>query len=423
MPDEEPHQDVTFDSGEGNKETSQGMENEETNANHNFDSAVMKWLNESFCSKCMRPAMHCTEGLLFNDDEEFIQFFKDRSTLMKRLLASYVVGKPSFNTLNDIETFMDKRHGYHLNSFDSSCIKDHFFRTFKREHFYIVRSDRDSSVSVMPTFDLYTFDENLYNQVKNQIKGIFDMFTNNGVINKLRTHVNESQFRMYSDVNDASGVLKLISSVFKFAWDLQADGFQTNAMLTNTSIVTLVDRMLALNIFHQGDVIVDCGSSYGSLLLSLINIIKLRDPQLHMKAVGLEYAVPRVVLGSFCMKRIIEICRAMDYMPLVNLDFQNKVQDLFHMTSFSDDVTHVIAFDKAFGGILCLHNALLVMNSKNVKYFITVKGHFSKGKNKCMLGSSSASFALDDLLNTMGFELVSKLPSLLMNGSENSGSF
>jgi hypothetical protein len=63
------------------------------------------------------------------------------------------------------------------------------------------------------------------------------------------------------------------------------------------------------------------------------------------------------------------------------------------------------------------------MNSKNVKYFITVKGHFSKGKNKCMLGSSSASFALDDLLNTMGFELVSKLPSLLMNGSENSGSF
>jgi hypothetical protein len=138
MPDDEPHQDVTLDSGEGDKETSQGMENEETNANHNFDSAVMMWLNESFCSKCMRPGTHCTEGLLINDDEEFIQFFKDHSTLMKRLLASYVVGKPSFNTLNDLKTFMDKRHGYHLNSFNSSCIKDHFFRTFKREHFYIV---------------------------------------------------------------------------------------------------------------------------------------------------------------------------------------------------------------------------------------------------------------------------------------------
>jgi hypothetical protein len=71
-----------------------------------------------------------------------------------------------------------------------------------------------------------------------------------------------------------------------------------------------------------------------------------------MKAVGLVYAVPRVVLGSFCMKRIIKICRAMDYMPLVNLDFQNKVQDLFHMTSFSDDVTHVIAFNKAFSGVI-----------------------------------------------------------------------
>lgn len=116
----------------------------------------------------------------------------------------------------------------------------------------------------MPTSDLYTFDENLYNEVKNQIKGIFDMFTNNGVINKLRTHVNKRQFHKYSDVNAASGVLKLISSVFKFAWDRQADGFQANATLTNTSIVTLVYRMLALNIFHQGDVIVDCGSSYSS---------------------------------------------------------------------------------------------------------------------------------------------------------------
>jgi hypothetical protein len=40
-----------------------------------------------------------------------------------------------------------------------------------------------------------------------------------------------------------------------------------------------------------------------------------------------------------------------------------------------------------------------------------------------MLGSSSAPFALDDLLDTMGFELVSKLPSLLMDGSESSRPF
>jgi hypothetical protein len=194
-------------------------------------------------------------------------------------------------------------------------------------------------------------------------------------------------------------------------------------MLTCKSIEILADKMLELKMFSQGKVIVDCGSSYGSLLLSIINVIKFRDATLHVKAVGLEYATPRVVLGLFCMKQIVKIIRTMDSTPLVNLDCNNKVQDLFHMSRFSDATTHVIAFDKAFDGCLCLHIVLLALNSRNVKYFITVKGHFSKGKNKCMLGNSSATFDYDALLKAMDFKLVMTLPSLKMNGAELSGLF
>lgn len=105
------------------------------------------------------------------------------------------------------------------------------------------------------------------------------------------------------------------------------------------------------------------------------------------------------------------------------MEVHNKVQDFFHMTRFADNITHVIAFDKVFSGVHCVHLALLIMNSKNVRYFIMCKGHFSKGNNKCMIGSSSAGFYYDNFLAFMGFKLVLKVPSLLMNGGESSGSF
>jgi hypothetical protein len=65
MAHDESFEEVTFDSAvshECDEDNFQGFEKKETGVTHNFDGAVMNWLDDSFCSKCMRHATFPTES-------------------------------------------------------------------------------------------------------------------------------------------------------------------------------------------------------------------------------------------------------------------------------------------------------------------------------------------------------------------------
>ena len=96
-----------------------------------------------------------------------------------------------------------------------------------------------------------------------------------------------------------------ITKLWKFAWDLQADGENTNATLTSQSIIKLSRFLLSSKTLKNGDAILDCGSSYGSLPLQLINAINVEDKNISVREFGMEYAHIRHILGSFCFHQMI----------------------------------------------------------------------------------------------------------------------
>ena len=92
---------------------------------------------------------------------------------------------------------------------------------------------------------------------------------------------------------DKLGPVEMILKWFKAAWDLQADGDQTNATLCPASTKALTDHLVKEKILEEGQQICDLGSSYGSLLLNMVNYASI-----NITGYGIEESRKRHVLGS-----------------------------------------------------------------------------------------------------------------------------
>ena len=105
----------------------------------------------------------------------------------------------------------------------------------------------------------------------------FRMYGKNGIFrgtdcrNKLRTHFNPENLSGLK-LNLKKDSISYIKPYFKMAWELQADSYNTNAMLTSNSIRKLSDTMIKEKIIKDKSLLIDCGSSFGSLILPLVNL-------------------------------------------------------------------------------------------------------------------------------------------------------
>ena len=170
--------------------------------------------------------------------------------------------------------------------------------------------------------------EEAYNKLKEMSGTLSQLFSPRGKLTKIKTHCNLGHLKKHLR-NSKTDVCDIVSRYFKLAWDHQADGGETNATITNGGICNIATELMENSLVSSGDMIVDCGSSYGSLLLSICNKVKSMNPNIHLKGYGIEINDIRNELGSYCFLKLIDSLRNYDNMPLYTIDVRLEQRDLF----------------------------------------------------------------------------------------------
>ena len=347
---------------------------------------------------------------------------------MRSQLASYISTKPSFSNLTEAEEFRNALPSYHVKGYalSTKSLQEDFYSNFKKEHFVQTRNEdeKEGSAYIRPMSihpkDLYTFNKEGFDNFRNSIANIAALCQGKGMFNQMKTHKDEDQAKMR--IKEKKPVVwRFITACFHFAWQFQADGEQSNATLTPGSIRKIVEKLANEKYIKSGDKILDCGSSYGSLLLIMLN--ELENKNITATGYGIEYALIRHILGCITFCKMLKKMKDMEYIPIPNTNVQLINEDLYKIRKYQDNTNLAFSFDKAFPGDLILHIILCVINSK-IPYFLTVRGSFCKENHLCQLEQDKAGgFRLDELLTHMNFELKEQISGLKMNGGENAGTF
>ena len=111
----------------------------------------------------------------------------------------------------------------------------------------------------------------------------------------------------------------------------------TRASLCPSGTKKLTKHLVSEGVLQDGDQICDFGSSYGSLVLNIVNHSGLK-----ITGYGIEQARMRHQLGCYCFADCIRQCQRMDYSPLHNFSVQLVCQDLRDITELPSSVNHVI---------------------------------------------------------------------------------
>ena len=349
--------------------------------------------------------------------EEFETHMSDNVELMRAALSSYSPDPPPIQTYHELVQFFKKRQAYHTNSLSRELIKTHFFDTFNKDHFRYHQNAEGTSyrLTLIPTDKLYTGNTVLHKAMTETLELLTSLIKGAGAFNKVNSYFNADKMTSIQS-KDKLGPVEMILKWFKAAWDLQADGDQTNATLCPASTKALTDHLIKENILEEGQQICDLGSSYGSLLLNMVNYASIA-----ITGYGIEESRKRHVLGSFCFARCIRMCERMDYSPLKSFAVQLVCDDLVRMTKLPPTVDHALAFNKAFPPDLCIACALLCLNSPTVKTYTDVKASF----HSMNLKQSTVQFSYKALMKHLGFSVIKIIDGLKMNGttSEAAGTF
>lgn len=236
-------------------------------------------------------------------EEEFKKYFQQKTQLMQSLLAGYVTKNPNLTNTSDVHKYSKSLISYHTKG-DKGNIEEIFFKTFKHTNFQykdIHDADKEYPYKLFAS-NLFTFNLPAYKVVKKQLEDSYKLFTTRGQTIYWSTHVNNKEAEKFIS-QDIKCPVNYITSFFKRAWDHQADGWQTNATLILSSIVTMAEHMHRYELIKTGDAIVDCGSSYGSLILAMVNLLETFD--ISVKGFGIEYATIRHKLGTEYFSRML----------------------------------------------------------------------------------------------------------------------
>ena len=424
--------------GDGREYANQNDTNGYDGANQN-DTNIFDRLVNGYCKNIIKIPVVPSEAEDFKSEDQFKRYFTKCPQKMRKLLSAYTVGDPNIKTLEDLARFLKHRPSYHTKTYDQKQVKHDFFQTFKHHHFKFTRNDPGSvyEYTVYATEELRTSNLSLHEDYKRNLTNVLSLFGTRGVCTRMKTHLAEEPYFTLVQ-RDPVRPTKFVASAFRFAWQLQSDGDQTNATLQPQSVENLVDALLSWcddsgnAMFRSEDCIVDFGSSYGSLLIQIVNHMASMRPDIVVRGYGIEYSKQRHIVGSYCFKEMLLLLKHLDHIPLQVMDVFLECKNLLEITSLPSHCTHILAFDKAFSGYLLIHNALVAMNSKGVRYFICCKPYFTssnktlvslKGENEA--NRSGGGFDVGEMLSYMKFKSLMTTDNLKMNGkgSENSGKF
>ena len=397
----------------------------------------------------MKPAPEPTGELYNFTEKKFQDFFENKPELMLCVLSSYSANRQIPRELIELEQYIAELPIYHTITTEQiklkeSFIKESFFKTFQHTHFKYKATKTPNKrycYDVVPTSKLLCCNADAFKCVSTFLDRMSGIFKGNGFANKLK-NLFDGQRLSKIKVDEKKDAISIIKSSFKTAWDHQADTYQTNATITGKSIRKLTDHMVEKKILLDNSLFLDCGSSYGSLLLNVVNICK--DKNISIKGYGIEYAKIRHSLGCESMVKCIEGSTS-QWISDMNFNVEivhRNLLDYFRITK--EGLNHdtngsriMFAFDKAFDGNLLIHLTLLAINSDDIDFFITCRETFESKKHKCHLetksfvnengkigGVTRNGFFHRELLDHMKFKHHSKVSNVFMNGSnESAGTF
>ena len=164
---------------------------------------------------------------------------------------------------DDLVKFLDERTKYHGQTHSSVDIQVAFNKTFSHTDFKFSKEPGTNTYErrFYPTKSLFTRGM----KGEESMKLFYDQWiANRKNQSSLRRSVDQTLFE--KRVNKSIVTNVFIYTFFKRLWDLQADGDQTNATMTNASLERLVPWLCDKGIIRDKDVFLDIGSSYGSLL-------------------------------------------------------------------------------------------------------------------------------------------------------------
>jgi len=395
--------------------------------------------------KLMRPASEPIGEVYDFTKEEFEKYFEKKNDLMIGFLTSYTPHWEANISMDEFEKFIDDLQTYHTMRMSNDCIKKSFFETFRHIHFKYRRNATRNGrfkYDVLPTSKLYSYNKDAFEEISiflDRLIGKKGIFHNQGICNKLKTHFNKKLLSTHTQ-KPKKDVVSFIRPYFKTAWILQADSNQTNATLTDASIKRLVDHLIKKEVLNNKSIFVDCGSSYGSLLLNVINLC-MKD-RVMVKGYGIEYATLR---HDQACKSILNCISGYDtelWVEDMNFNVELVNRDLLEYSKITkDNLKHdtngnriMFAFDKAFEGNLLVHIALLAVNSDDIDFFVTCRETFETKEHNIQLqtnsridengictGRTNKGFLHRDLLKYLGFNPHSVLKGTTMNGGNDSG--
>lgn len=365
----------------------------------------------------------------FQSPEQFHSVVKKFPSLQREILSAFTPKGPSyFSNATDIKRYLDEERMSVQNKrlWPNDRVSELFFKTYSHTHFKWTSNTSSTNLNpryqimLHPTEDLFTSNTSFFDEFRSELKSFQNEVASNGIYNLMRIRHHETNVYM---TKPAEHPAHFIAKVWKFAWDLQADGESTNATLTVASIMCLAKFLLANNAVENGDAILDCGSSYGSLPLQLINAINVENNSIFIQGFGMEYASIRHILGSVCFYRMITLLKTIDYMPMKTFDCRLINQNLFFITEVPAKIKLMFSFDKVFEPTLLIHLALVALNSQSVNYFLTCRDSFHSKENGIRIGAAKV-FKYQRLLEHLGFRKIATTDKAMrMNGGENSGYF
>jgi hypothetical protein len=311
---------------------------------------------------------------------------------MKVILASFSVrphidsnnAAPEEEQLALAQDEINSHFSYHTSiRFSDLEIEKAFFETYNCSHFVL----GDNGSKLFPV-GLYTNDS-LFDKEWRKYK------FKDALIGHLSNRFRRERFDEYMEklelCKDPIRIYNYVDTFFKNAWDLQSDGGQTNATLVRKSVVRFASQVSMY--VRNGDRIVDLGSSYGSLIWIIVSILNTMGK--NVSGEGWEYGVERHKLGTSSTLRMLKDTFAImpEHRSLLSFSVDLKWRDIFEWQSIGQSNTIAFCFDKVFPPELLLHILLMIINSKQIRLFISCKEIFSRGNHKCKLYSCEFKYA------------------------------
>jgi len=390
-----------------------------------------RYARQAFIKVCERK-----DSKPFESREQFEGLFKGKYELQRAMLTSYVKLKAPIRRHSDLiavsqawkQKFPLVPHGNAYKNMDSKedleAKEKVFFDTYSWEDFRFVEN-KDGSREASPSGTLYeanphvrNFSHQMESRNCEKRKYVAQVCTGTDTT-RYKKFREDQRLAKSSDAEDVyKRVIAFVSKFYNLKWHLDNDGHQTNATLENRSHFTFCNEMAKIlrgkcGIANGDDIsFMDLGSSYGSLLWIVAQLLPLEFPESRIRCIGYEYASIRHVIGCNASRQMLQADFKRDTQILKNTNVKLEARDLYYTDTFEGNIA--FTFDKAFTPDLCIQVIWIFLSSENTRVLISCKA-----SNNTRFGS--VDFRFWDIMNQIqGIEDVGQISSLKMKHSSES---